>query len=84
MMEITTLTNFRQNMRSYFERVFDMGKPLFISRPKGHDMVLISKSEYLSMQETFHLLKSPKNAERLLKAIQADKIGEGNVQELLD
>jgi antitoxin YefM len=84
MMEITTLTNFRQNMRSYFEKVFDMGKPLFISRPKGHDMVLMSKSEYLSMQETFHLLKSPQNAERLLKAIQADKAGEGNVQELLD
>ena len=83
-MEITTLTNFRQNMRSYFEKVFTMGKPLFISRPKGHDMVLMSKSEYLSMQETFHLLKSPKNAERLLKAIQADKEGKGNVQELLD
>jgi antitoxin YefM len=83
-MEITTLTNFRQNMRSYFEKVFTMGKPLFISRPKGHDMVLMSKSEYLSMQETFHLLKSPKNAERLLKAIQADKEGKGNVQELLE
>ena len=83
-MEITTLSNFRQNMRSYFEMVFDMGKPLFISRPKGHDMVLMSKSEYLSMQETFHLLKSPKNAERLLKAIQADKKGKGKAQELLD
>lgn len=83
-MEITTLTNFRQNMRAYFEKVFEMGKPLFISRPKGHDMVLISKSEYLSMQETFHLLKSPKNAERLLKAIEEDKEGKGNVHELLD
>jgi len=83
-MEITTLTNFRQNMRAYFEKVFEMGKPLFISRPKGHDMVLISKSEYLSMQETFHLLKSPKNAERLLKAIEADMEGKVNVHELLD
>ena len=61
-----------------------MGKPLFITRPKGHDMVLISKSEYISMQETFHLLSSPKNAKRLLKAIEADKAGEGKVQELLD
>ncbi len=83
-MEVTTLTNFRQNMRSYFEKVFNMGTPLFISRPKGHDMVLMSKSEYMSMQETFHLLKSPKNAERLLKAIEADKAGEGSVRELLD
>jgi antitoxin YefM len=71
-------------MRSYFEKVFDMGKPLFIIRPKGHDMVLISKSEYDSMQETFHLLKSPKNAERLLNAIKDDKAGKGIVHELLD
>jgi antitoxin YefM len=83
-MEITTLTDFRQNMRLYFEKVFEMGKPLFISRPKGHDMVLISKSEYASMQETFHLLKSPKNADRLYAAIEADKAGEGTVKELLD
>lgn len=83
-MEVTTLTDFRQNMRAYFEKVFTGGKPLFISRPKGHDMVLISKSEYESMQETFHLLRSPKNAERLLKAVEADKNGEGTTRELLD
>lgn len=61
-----------------------MGKPLFISRPKGHDVVLISKDEYNSMQETFHLLRSPKNAERLLKAIEADKAGKGKIRELLE
>lgn len=83
-MEITTFTDFRRNMRSYFEKVFTMGKPLFISRPKGHDMVLISKDEYNSMQETFHLLKSPKNAERLLEAVKSDKAGKGEVKELLD
>jgi antitoxin YefM len=83
-MEVTTLTDFRRNMRSYFEKVFTMGKPLFITRPKGHDMVLISKSEYVSMQETMHLLRSPKNAKRLLKAVGDDKAGEGNVRELLD
>lgn len=84
MVEITTFTDFRRNMRSYFEKVFTMGKPLFISRPKGHDMVLISKDEYNSMLETFHLLKSPKNAERLLQAVKSDKAGEGKVRELLD
>ncbi|MGB0391365.1 MAG: type II toxin-antitoxin system Phd/YefM family antitoxin [Salibacteraceae bacterium] len=83
-MEITTLTDFRQNLRHYFEKVFEMGKPLFISRPKGHDMVLISKSEYESMQETFHLLKSPKNANRLLSAIEADQANEGEIKNLLD
>lgn len=83
-MEITTLTDFRQNMRAYFERVLALGKPLFISRPKGHDMVLMSKSEYESMQETFHLLQSPRNASRLLNAIEDDQKNAGIAHDLLD
>jgi antitoxin YefM len=71
-------------MKSYFEKVFNLSVPLFIARPKGRDMVLMSKSEYTSMQETFHLLKSPKNAQRLLKAIEQDKAGGGTRQELFD
>ncbi len=83
-MEITTFTAFRQNMKAYFEKVLSMGTPLFITRPKGRDVVLMSVSEYNSMQETFHLLKSPKNAERLLKAIDQDKTEGGTQRELLD
>jgi len=78
------MTEFRKNMKSFFEQVFSMGKPLFISRPKGRDIVMMSRSEYNSMQETFHLLRSPKNAERLLKAIEADKAGKAKPRELLD
>ena len=83
-MEITTYTDFRQNMRAYFEKVFNMRVPLFISRPKGRDMVLISKSEYISMQETFHLLRSPKNAERLLSALEQDQAGQGTERTLVE
>lgn len=72
-MEIVTLSAFRQRMKSYFDSVFEMGKPLFISRPKGRDMVVMSKAEYDSLQETFHLLRSPKNASRLLDSIEEDK-----------
>ena len=83
-MEITTYTAFRQNMRAYFEKVFNMRKPLFISRPKGQDMVLMSKSEYTSMQETFHLLRSPKNAKRLLKAVEQDQADQGTEHTLME
>jgi len=71
-------------MRYYLEKVFNMGKPLFISRPKGHDVVLMSKEEYDSMQETFHLLSSPKNATRLLDAVKADKEGLVKPRRLVD
>lgn len=83
-MEITTYSDFRRNMKSYFDKVFSMQKPLFISRSKGEDMVLISKSEFQSIQETFHLLKSPKNAERLLDAINEDKAGKGEIKNLIE
>lgn len=69
-------------MKAYFEKILALGQPLFISR-KGGDMVVMSKSEYQSMQETFHLLRSPKNAERLKQAIAADKANEAESKELL-
>jgi antitoxin YefM len=69
-------------MKSYFDKVLSLRKPLFINRSKGEGLVLLSKSEYNSMEETFHLLKSPKNAERLLLAVEQDKKGKGKVQEI--
>lgn len=83
-MEIATLTDFRNNMKAYFDKVLALRKPLFIARPHGRDMVLMSREEYDSLQETFHLLKSPKNAERLLRAIEADKNNEGVMQTIAD
>ncbi len=83
-MEATNLTDFRKNLKAYFEMVFNMKAPLFITRSKGEDMVLLSKSEYDSMQETFYLLKSPRNAERLMAAIEQDKTGKGEVRELIE
>ncbi len=83
-MEITTLSDFRQNMKGYFDKVFNLKTTLFISRPKGQDMVIMSKDEYEGMIETFHLLKSPKNAERLIAAIESDKKGMGTKKELIE
>lgn len=83
-MQIATLTDFRKNMKDYFESVFNLRTPLFITRPKGKDMVVMSKDEYESMQETFHLMKSPKNAVRLISAIEKDQANQGEAKELLD
>ncbi len=71
-------------MKSYFEKVLKDKEPLFITRNGREDMVVLSKSEYSSLMETFHLLRSPKNAERLLKAIDQDQQNGGKVKTLLD
>lgn len=71
-------------MKAHLDSIVEMGTPLLITRPHGNDMVIMTKDEYDRIQETFHLIKSPKNAERLLDAIQNEKDGKGAVVKLLD
>lgn len=83
-MEITTYSNFRRNLKSFLDMVLSTRSPLFVSRSKGEDVVVLSKSDYESMQETLYLLSSSKNAERLFKGIDEFKKGKGVKKELRD
>jgi antitoxin YefM len=83
-MEITSYTNFRQNLKTFLDKVFTDHSPLYVTRTNGEDVVVLSKSDYESMQETFYLLKSPKNAERLLKGIEEYEKGLGEEKELIE
>ena len=58
--------------------------PLFVTRSKGEDVVVLSKSDYESMQETLYLLSSPKNAERLARGLEEYKKGEGITRDHID
>lgn len=78
-MTITTLTSFRQKIKFYLDAILKNDAPLFISRSKGENFVVISQSTYEGMLETYHLLKSPKNAERLQQSIK--QLGNGNAVE---
>jgi antitoxin YefM len=69
-MEITTYTSFRKQLKSYLDKVKLNHTPLFVTRANRDDVVVLSKSDYDSMEETFYLLKSPNNAARLLKGIE--------------
>ena len=83
-MEITTYSNFRQNLKSFMDKVFEMRAPLFVTRSNGEDVVVMSKNDYEGIQETLHLLSSPKNAQRLKDSIKEYELGGGEVHELLD
>ncbi|MFT6221670.1 MAG: antitoxin YefM [Candidatus Endobugula sp.] len=43
-----------------------------VTRRNGDDVVVISKKDYSSMLETFHLMRSPTNAKRLNEAVNRD------------
>ena len=66
------------------ELVLTTRSPLFVTRSKGEDVVVLSKSDYESMQETLYLLSSPKNAERLARGLEEYKKGEGIKRDLID
>lgn len=83
-MEITTYSKFRQNLKTYMDKVLVDRSPLFVTRSKGEDVVVISKAEYESMQETLYLLSSPKNAERLLRGIKELEQGGGMERQLIE
>ena len=69
-MIITNYTSFRQNLKSFLDKVLVGNSPLFVTRANGEEVVVLSKADYEGMQETFYLLKSPKNAARLLEGIK--------------
>ena len=74
---ITNYTKARQNLKSLMDSVIEDRVPVIITRPTGDPVIMLAKAEYDATMETFHLLRSPRNAERLRDAI-AD-IEAGNV-----
>lgn len=83
-MEVTTYSNFRQNLKSHLDEVVNDQKALYVTRANGEDVVVLSKSDYEGLQETYYLMSSPKNAERLLEVLdQADK-GLGVKRDLIE
>lgn len=68
----TTYTNARANFAKLCNEVAgnEVG---IINRRGAQDVALISAAELASLTETAHLLRSPKNAERLLRALTRAK-----------
>jgi antitoxin YefM len=73
----TTYTQARANLKALLDEAADSREPVIIHRRGGEDVALIAVDELRSLIETAHLLRSPKNAERLLKALARAQQGKG-------
>jgi antitoxin YefM len=73
----TTESEAGTRLSSLIDRVIRDGERVIIRRRQGDAVVLISATELASLVETAHLLRSPKNAKRLLSAIERSRRGEG-------
>ncbi|MBC7931347.1 MAG: type II toxin-antitoxin system Phd/YefM family antitoxin [Rubrivivax sp.] len=69
----TTYTNARANLAKLCDEVSKNQEIVIINRRGSHDVALVSAEELSSLMETAHLLRSPKNVERLLTALNRAK-----------
>ena len=85
MTTITTYTQARAALASLCDEVASTREPVIIRRRNAEDVALVSADELASLLETAHLLRSPKNAHRLLTAInraQSRELSPASVEEL--
>ena len=65
----TSYTRLRQTLGSVFDRVANDHEIVIVRRAGGKNVAIVPADELAGLMETVHLLRSPKNARRLLTAL---------------
>jgi antitoxin YefM len=66
----TTYTSLRENLAAILDQVVDQQEIVIVRRKGVRDVALLPASELAGLIETAHLLRSPKNAKRLMAAVR--------------
>jgi antitoxin YefM len=66
----TTYTSLRERLASVLKQVADDHEVVIVRRRSAKDVALVPAEELAGLMETAHLLRSPKNARRLLAALR--------------
>lgn len=83
-MDAIPYTRLRSNLASEMDRVCEDHAPVIVTRKASSSVVMISLEDYESLEETSYLLRSPKNARRLLESIMELEAGRGVERELAE
>jgi antitoxin YefM len=78
----TTYTQLRDKLASVLDRVTAEQEVVIVRRKGSRDVALIPADELSAIMETAHLLRSPKNASRLLRAFRRAGKGLGKPEPL--
>lgn len=80
----TTLSDFRKDIKRYFDNVTKNFETLIINRGKDNGIVIMSLAEYNSLCATRHELSSQKNERRLTSAIKKLNSGKASAKKLIE
>lgn len=84
-MNTITYTAVRAALADTMNRVVEDHEPVIITRSaKQQSVVMLSLDDYKAMEETAYLLRSPKNAMRLLESTTQLNAGRWQVRALLE
>ena len=78
----TTYTSLRARLASVLDQVSNDREVVIVRRRGAKDVALVPAEELAGLMETAHLLRSPRNAQRLLAALQRAARGKGKPQSL--
>lgn len=81
-MDAITYTAARANLADTMNRVCEDHEAIIITRNGQQSVVMLSLEDYKALEETAYLLRSPKNARRLLDAIASLEEGRGKERSL--
>ena len=71
----TTYTSLRERLASVLDQVVRDQEVVIVRRRGARDVALVPAEELTSLIETAHLLRSPRNAQRLLRALERARRG---------
>jgi antitoxin YefM len=81
-MDSISYTAARANLAKTMDQVCESHEPVIITRSGQDSVVMLSLEDFNSLEETSYLLRSPKNAKRLLGAIADLERGRGTERKL--
>ena len=83
-MKATTFTQIRNSFAKFMDQVCEDHAPLLITRQNASPVVIMSLEDYNAIEETLYLLRSPKNAVRLMQALQDIKTNKFSKKKLIE
>ena len=83
-MDVMNYSDARAQFKGVMDRAINDKQEVVVTRKKGEAVVVVSLEAWNSINETLHLLSSPRNAARLRSSIaQLDAI-DGDERELIE
>jgi len=83
-MDVMTYSDARAQLKNLMDRAIHDKQEIIVTRKKGESVVVVSLDTWNAVNETLHLLSTPKNASRLRGSIAQLDAGDGEERELTE